>query len=118
MADNERIMNNLVGIAVETYRLKDVFKRALRNADPGEKKKYMSQFNWFEKQVHAALKDMDIRVVDLSGQKYDPGMAVTPINLDDFDMDTGLIIDRMMEPVVMLGDQLIRTGTVILREEN
>ena len=61
---------------------------------------------------------MDIRVVDLSGQKYDPGMAVTPINLDDFDMDTGLIIDRMMEPVVMLGDQLIRTGTVILREEN
>ena len=43
---------------------------------------------------------------------------MTPINLDDFDMDTGLIIDRMMEPVVMLGDQLIRTGTVILREEN
>ena len=118
MADEERTINNLADIAAETYRLRGVFSRAVRNAEPGEKKKYMSQFGWFEKKVQAALGDMGIRVVDLTGEKYDPGMAVTPLNLDDFDTDTGLIIDRMMEPIVMQGSRLIRTGTVMLREEN
>ena len=115
MISEERIISSLADIAAETFRLRGVFRRAVRNADPGEKNKYMSQFNWFEKKVTAALEDMELSVIDLTGQKYDPGMAVTPLNLDDFDTDTGLVIDRMMEPVIMMGDELIRTGTVILR---
>ena len=117
MADEERMISDLAEIAAETYRLKGVFKRAIRIAEPGEKKKYMSQFNWFEKKVLAALEDMDIRAIDLAGEKYDPGMAVTPLNLDDFETDGSLIIDRMIEPVIMKGRDLIRTGTVLLKEE-
>ena len=116
MIDEERMISNLADIAAESYRLKGVFSRAVRNAGPGEIRKYMSKFNWFEKKVTAALEDMEMSVVDLTGQKYDPGMAVTPLNLDEFDPDAQLIIDSMMEPVIMQGSRLIRTGTVMLRE--
>ena len=115
--DEERMINDLADIAAETFRLRGVFRRAVRNADPGEKKKYMSQFSWFEKKVYKALEESGLSVVDLSGQRYDPGMAVTPLNLDEFGPDEELTIDRMIEPVIMKDDRLIRTGTVILREE-
>lgn len=115
--DEERMINDLADIAAETFRLRGVFRRAVRNADPGEKKKYMSQFSWFEKKVGAALEDMGISTVDLTGEKYDPGMAVTPLNLDDFPADSELFIERMMEPVIMQAGRLIRTGTVMLGEE-
>jgi hypothetical protein len=117
MPETDRLISSLADIAAESFRLRRVFMRAVRNADAGEYKKYVSQFSWFEKKVDKALKEAGLSVVDLSGQRYDPGMAVTPLNLDDFDPDTELVIDRMMEPVIMKEDRLIRTGTVILREE-
>ena len=117
MPAEDKLMNSLADIAAETFRLRGVFVRAVRNADPAEYKKYMSQFSWFEKKVYKALEESGLSVVDLSGQRYDPGMAVTPLNLDEFGPDEELTIDRMIEPVIMKDDRLIRTGTVILREE-
>lgn len=117
MPEEDKLISGLADIAAETVRFRGVFMRAVRNADPGEYKKYMSQFSWFEKKVYRALEEAGLITVDLSGQRYDPGMAVTPLNLEEFDPDAVLIIDRMMEPVIMKDDRLIRTGTVILREE-
>ena len=117
MTDRERLIESITDIAVETYRLRGVFMRAIREAGPDEQKKYTSRFSWFEKKVLRAMEEADIRLVDLTGQRYDPGMPVTPLNIDDFDPGVNLVIDRMNEPVVMHGEQLSRTGTVMLREE-
>ena len=115
--EEDRMVTSLADIAAEAFRLRGVFRRAVRNADSGEQQKYMSQFSWFEKKVTKALEEAGLSTVDLSGMKYDPGMAVNPLNLDEFDPDAALVIDRMMEPVIMKDDRIIRTGTVILREE-
>ena len=117
MADKEKLIEAIEDIASETFRLRGVFMRVMRSAEPDEQKKYMSQFAWFEKRVCRAMEEADVRVVDLTGQKYDPGMPVTPLNIDDFDSDSVLVIERMTEPVIMLGERLSRTGTVMLKEE-
>ena len=115
--DEDRMINSLADIAAETFRLRGVFVRAIRNADFDEHVKYMSQFGWFEKKVTKALEEAGLTVVDLSGLPYDAGMAVTPLNLDDFAPGARLLVDRMLEPVIMKDDRLVRTGTVMLREE-
>lgn len=44
-----------------------------------------ANFSGFPKKVTKALDDAGITVVSLDGQLYDPGMAVTPLNIEDFD---------------------------------
>ena len=112
--DIDQIMNSVADIAAETYRLRKVFQRAIRNADPREQKKYLSQFGWFEKKVNQSLEELGLHVVSVEGQPYDPGMAVTPLNLEDFGQEEDLIVAQMMEPVILQGDRLVRMGTVML----
>jgi hypothetical protein len=43
-------------------------------------------------------------------------LAATALNLEDFGADDVLIVDQMLEPIIMGKDELVRTGTVILRK--
>ena len=52
--------------------------------------------------------------MSLEGQSYDPGMAVSALNIADFGPDDVLIIDQTVEPIVMGPDGLVRGGTVML----
>ena len=85
--DYGRLKDNLVVIASELHRFKGVFAKAISKLDIDEQNKYSSQFQWFSKKVTKALDDAGIRVVTLDGQLYDPGMAVTPLNIEDFEAD-------------------------------
>jgi hypothetical protein len=51
----------------------------------------------------------------LEGQKYDPGVAATALNISDFGPDDELVIEQMVEPIVMGSEGIIRPGTVLLK---
>ena len=53
--------------------------------------------------------------MNLEGQPYDTGMAASPINIADFAPDDHLVVDQMVEPVIMGGNGIVRTGTVMLK---
>jgi hypothetical protein len=112
--DYANIKNNLVIIASELHRFKGVFSKAISKLDIDEQNKYASQFQWFSKKVTKALDDAGIRVVTLDGQLYDPGMAVTPLNIEDFDAEDILYVAQTMEPIIMQENAVVKTGTVIL----
>ena len=117
MKDNDQtkvLRDNLISIASELYRFKGVFAKAISKLDIDEQNKYSSQFQWFSKKVTKALDDSGIRVVTLDGQLYDPGMAVTPLNIEDFEADDILYVAQTMEPIIMQDNAVIKTGTVIL----
>ena len=113
-AEIDKLKDSLVSIAAETFRFQRVFEKAISKLDADEMVKYMSQFAWFSKKVTKALDDADIRILNLEGQSYDPGLPVTPLNLDDFSVDDSLYIVQMIEPIIMQHDILKRPGTVIL----
>ena len=112
--ETDKLKDSLVSIASETFRFQRVFEKAISKLEADEKTKYMSQFAWFSKKVTKALDEAAIRVLNLEGQLYDPGMSVTPLNLDDFDVDDPLYIVQMIEPIIMQDDTVKRPGTVIL----
>lgn len=114
MENNEKIMESVTDIASELFRFKRVFEKAIRKADLEERNKYMSQFGWFQKKVDKALENLDLKIVNVEKQPYDPGMAVTPLNLDDFSNEESLIVIQMVEPIIMKDEKLIKAGTVIL----
>ena len=55
----------------------------------------------------------------LTGKPYDQGMAVTPLNLEDFYMeaDLPLTVAQMVEPIIIENGSVRRVGSVLLREE-
>lgn len=113
----EKYVESLIDIASELFRFRQVFYRMARKLDMEDQNKYSSQFSWFSKKVTQALDDAGIIVLDLTNKPYDPGMAVTPLNLEDFEVDDPLIIEQMIEPVIMCKERLVKTGTVILGRE-
>ena len=88
----------------------------LTNLDAGEQNRYRSQFRWFLKKVEEALDQANMRIVNIEGHPFDPGMAATPLNIEEFGTKDNLMVDQMIEPIIMGKEGLIRTGTVILRK--
>jgi hypothetical protein len=112
----ESMREAVISMAVESWRFGRVFDRLLTKLDAGEQNRYKSQFRWFIKKVEEALEQADLRIVNVEGHPFDPGMAATPLNIEEFDAKDALMVDQMIEPIIMGKEGLFKTGTVTLRK--
>lgn len=112
----EMLTQVVIGMAVESWRFGKTYDRLLTKLDAGEQNRYRSQFRWFIKKVEEALEQADLRIVNVEGHPFDPGMAATPLNIEEFDANDALMVDQMIEPIIMGKEGLIKTGTVTLRK--
>lgn len=106
----------LIDIAVESWRFARLFSRVITKLDAGEQGRYESQLRWYLKRLEESLESAGLRVVNIEGQPFDPGIAATAINAADFGPEDTLCIDQMLEPIVMSQHGLLRAGTVLLRK--
>ena len=113
----EILREAIINMAVESWRFGRVFERLLMKLDAGKQKRYQSQFRWFLKKVEEGLEQAELKLVNLEGQRFDPGMSATPLNIEEFGADDVLVVEQMLEPVIMGKEGLVRTGTVILAKE-
>ena len=108
---SEAMRDAVISMAIESWRFARVFDRLLLKLDAGEQNRYKSQFRWFIKKVEEALEQADLKLVNVEGH---PGMAATPLNIEEFDANDALIVDQMIEPIIMGKEGLVKTGTVTL----
>jgi len=111
----EKVIDVLISMSVESWRFSRIFSRLASKLDAGEQKRYNSQLLWFDKKLKDALMQVGFSVVNVEGQPFDPGMAVTPLNIEEFEVDDILCVDQMLEPIIMGKNGLVKTGTVTLR---
>ncbi len=117
-SEHSRVLTkSLVDLAVESWRFNKVFARVLQELDPWKVGKYQGKRRWFQGRLEEALKDAGLKIVDVQGQPFDPGVAATPLNGGDFGAEDALVIDRMIEPIIMGPDGVVRPGTVMLKKE-
>ena len=113
---NGSLSKSLINITIEAWRFGKVFERAITRLDAGEQKRFLSQYRWFTKKIEDSMDEAGMRLVNIEGQRYDPGMAATPLNLEEFESEDTLIVDQMVEPIIMGQEGLLKTGTVLLRK--
>ena len=106
----------LQDIAVESWRFSRLFLQLLLQLDAGNQSRYQNQLRFFIKKLEEGLRSADLRIVNLEGQQYDPGLAATPLNIEDFEAGSILVVDQMIEPTIMGPEGLVRSGTVVIRE--
>ena len=112
----EKIESTLLSMAIESWRFSKVFNRLLSKVDAGEQGRYIGQMRWFIKKIEDSLAESGLKLVNVEGQQFDPGMAVTPLNIEEFESDDVLIVEQMLEPIIMGEQGLLKTGTVTLRK--
>ncbi len=106
----------ILNMAVESWRFGRVFDRLLLKLDAGEQHRYINQFRWFMKKIDDGLEQAGLRIVNIEGQQFDPGLAATPLNIEDFEETDTLVVEQMLEPIIMDENGLVKTGTIILRK--
>ena len=112
----EALTKSLLDVAVESWRFGRLFDRLLTKLDAGEQGRYRSQFRWFQRKLEDSLTGAGMRIVNVEGHPFDPGMAATPLNIEEFASEDALIVDQMLEPIIMGSEGVVRTGTVTLRK--
>lgn len=110
----EKLEHSVMDIAVEAWRFHGVFERMLAGTDPLQAQRYVNQYAWFLKKVEKALAEAGLRMVSVEGQPFDPGMAVTALNVDEFDAGDELFVQQMIEPILMDETSVRRMGVVML----
>ena len=106
--------NALCAIATESWRISRVFNRMTQKLDAGELKRYKNQISYFTKELDKNIQEFGLRIVNIEGQLYDPGMAASPINIDEFEPEDQLMVSQMLDPIIMSNNGIIKTGTVFL----
>lgn len=106
----------LIDLAVDSWKFARLFTRVISKLDVGEQARYANQMRFFQKRIDIAAEVAGARIVTIEGQPFEPGMAATPLNLEDFADGDELFVDQMLEPIVMGNDGVRRTGTMMLRK--
>lgn len=115
----DEMLEALIEIVIGEYRFSNSLQKVVSEIeDIHQKKRIQSQYGWLEKTISKAVGIANISIVDLTGEDYDPGMAVTPLNIEDFSLDDALFVDKTIEPIILVNGELKKTGTVILGEKN
>lgn len=76
-ADTERLERSLIEMAVESWRFSRLFARMVSKLDAGEGSRYVNQLRYFQKKVEESLDGSGLKLVNVEGQQFDPGMAAT-----------------------------------------
>jgi hypothetical protein len=111
----DELQQAIVSMAVESWRFGTVFGRVLPKLDAGEQSRYQGQLRWFLKKVEESLAQVGLVIVNVEGHPFDPGIAATPLNLEDFEPTDLLIVDRMIEPLIMGEEGVVRAGVITVR---
>lgn len=112
----EKMEQSLIDIAVESWRFSRLFGKVVSKLDAGESGRYINQLRYFQKKVEENLDSNGLKLVNVEGQSYDPGMAASALNLGDFGPDDVLLVEQMLEPIIMGPTGLRKQGTVMLRK--
>ena len=101
-------------LAIESWRFAKLFARVTTKMDLNEANRYSNQLRFFQKRLDDSLLAIDMKIVNLEGQLYDPGMAASPLNIADFGPDDKLMVDQMVEPLIMGPNGIVKSATVML----
>lgn len=118
LQQNNELETAVITMAVESWRFGKTFDRLMKKLDAGEDTRYRGQFRWFLKKVEEGLGQAGLKLVNVEGQPFDPGMAATPLNIEEFEAEDTLVVDQMLEPIIVGDKGLVRSGTVTLRRMN
>jgi hypothetical protein len=117
MVNDRKVHMNVDGVAqlcVEYWKLVAATEKALSGVLGRDGKRLEGQLKYSKRQLDVILQELGLRLVDFSGERFHPGLAVSVDNPADHDDDEALVVNKTLEPTVMSNMTVVRLGRVIV----
>ena len=113
---DEKNLTAVAELLVEGWRLNHFTKNLARFADEKLKRKIDNQSVRFDKKFLRATEELGLEVVDFTGEEFETGLPLTPINLADFAAEENLFVEAMIEPTIKRKDsaEIVKLGAAVL----
>lgn len=112
-------MNNnmtLAHLAVEYWKLLKAFERTIGRLPQEHVAKTTAQLRFSARKLDSLLKDGGLNLVTFDGQKFEPNIPATALNVDDFTDGEILTIETTVEPAVVENMNVLLLGKVVLNK--
>ena len=108
----------IVDFVVEEYRFLKSYVSLLNKVLSDDRQKYKSVNDFHVQKIADIMAECNLKIVELEGKKYDDGLSITPLNIEDFEKNDVLIVKQVIEPLIISTKDgtIIRSGTVILEK--
>ena len=116
MTIDEKKFSVVIDLFTESWRLNQFTKKLLQTADAKFQRKISNQVARFDKHFLAAAESLGLEVLDFTGEEFETGLPIIPINLSDFAANENLIVAAMFEPTIKVAGstKIIKCGVAIL----
>ena len=110
----DKFKESMISIVLESWRFLKQAERLASKVTLSEKRRFESSYNWYIKRLESSLNNVGIAIINVEGSKYNVGLAVTPLNLLEFQPEDTLYVEQMLEPILMENGTILHTGIVIV----
>ncbi|MET4524061.1 hypothetical protein [Bradyrhizobium sp. JR18.2] len=111
MTDSEETMARL---AVEYWKLLRVLDRALDSVPEDRRERYASQGRYAADRLDELLRDRKMSVQSFDGMDFEVNLPVSPVNGDEFQGRTDVVVARTIEPAIIADMRPVLMGKVYL----
>lgn len=112
--ENGNDRNTAVQLCVEFWKLAKAASKTVDLLDEAQGRKLSSQIKFSERQLTTLAAGLEIMIVDFDGEDFHPGLAASADNEDDFETETDLVVTKTIEPAIVSGMSVLKSGRVIV----
>ena len=105
----------MIDLVSESWRLARAFEASLLNTSKSER--FSGQIRYFRVRLEQILATANLSIVVVEGDDFDPGMPFNVVNMDEFDGDDQLIVERVIEPAIVSPSGVKKMGTISLKRK-
>lgn len=105
----------LLRVATESWRFSRSFVGLVKTLDPKDQNRHLASVRFFQRQLTEAIRELGYEFAEIEGQRFDPGLPITVLNLSEFEAGDVLMIDQVLEPVILRDGAVVKTGTGLAR---
>jgi hypothetical protein len=106
----------LAHLAVEYWKLLKAFERTIGRLPQEHVARSTAQLRFSAGKLDSLLKDGGLNLVTFEGQKFEPNIPATALNVDDFADGEILTIETTVEPAVVENMNVLLLGKVVLKK--
>lgn len=110
----------LLGLLVECWRLHAGCAPQLQQLEKSVVKPLTNRFRYFRNRLEESLAELGLKLLEIDGQVFGPGLPFHVLNITEQSEPEGLIVTQTLEPAIVnsTDGRIVRMGTVTVGSGN
>ncbi|MCR9222343.1 MAG: hypothetical protein NXI21_19140 [Alphaproteobacteria bacterium] len=101
-------------LCIEFWKLTKAAAKAAEGLEESQARKLTSQIKFSERQLSVLAEELNLTVVAFDGEEFHAGLAASADNEDEFGAETALVVTKTLEPAIVSGMSVVRSGRVLV----